>query len=82
MTKHESSQVVQWEQLFGLAQSSNLPLQAQLRQVIVSAILEGILKPGEAMPSSRELAARLSLSRNTVTSTYQQLVDDEFLEAN
>jgi GntR family transcriptional regulator / MocR family aminotransferase len=80
MTKHESSQVVQWEQLFGLAQSSNLPLQAQLRQVIVSAILEGSIKPGEVMPSSRELAARLTLSRNTVTSTYQQLVDDEFLE--
>jgi GntR family transcriptional regulator / MocR family aminotransferase len=56
MGKHESSQVVQWEQLFGLEQSSSLPLQAQLRQMIVSAILEGILKPGEAMPSSRELA--------------------------
>jgi GntR family transcriptional regulator / MocR family aminotransferase len=81
MTKRNATQVVQWERLFGLAQSSNLPLQAQLRQVIVSTIMEGTLKPGAAMPSSRGLASRLSLSRNTVTSTYQQLIDDDFLEA-
>jgi GntR family transcriptional regulator / MocR family aminotransferase len=81
MNKRNTTQGVQWERLFGLAIASNLPLQAQLRQVIVSAIMEGTLKPGAAMPSSRELASRLSVSRNTVTSTYQQLIDDEFLDA-
>jgi GntR family transcriptional regulator / MocR family aminotransferase len=81
MNKRNTTQGVQWERLFGLAMASNLPLQAQLRQVIVSAIMEGTLKPSAAMPSSRELASRLSVSRNTVTSTYQQLIDDEFLDA-
>jgi GntR family transcriptional regulator / MocR family aminotransferase len=81
MSKRNPTQAIQWERLFGLATASDLPLQAQLRQVIVSAIMEGTLKPGAPMPSSRELAARLSISRNTVTSTYQQLVDDDFLEA-
>jgi GntR family transcriptional regulator / MocR family aminotransferase len=80
MSKRNPTQAIQWERLFGLATASDLPLQAQLRQVIVSAIMEGTLKPGAPMPSSRELAARLSISRNTVTSTYQQLVDDDFLE--
>jgi GntR family transcriptional regulator / MocR family aminotransferase len=81
MSKLATTQAIQWERLFGLATASDLPLQAQLRQVIVGAIMEGTLKPGAAMPSSRELASRLAVSRNTVTSTYQQLIDDEFLDA-
>lgn len=36
---------------------------------------------GCALPSSRELAKVLALSRNTVTAAYLQLVDDGFLES-
>ncbi|MES1161863.1 MAG: PLP-dependent aminotransferase family protein, partial [Rhizobacter sp.] len=36
---------------------------------------------GAPLPSSRELAALLGMSRNTVTSAYLQLMDEGFLEA-
>ncbi|MBC7482626.1 MAG: winged helix-turn-helix transcriptional regulator, partial [Rhizobacter sp.] len=47
----------------------------------MQASLAGRLSPGAALPSSRELAALLGLSRNTVTSAYLQLMDEGFLEA-
>lgn len=72
---------VQWAQLLALPDSPALPLQARVRQAVVQAILDGRLGPGDGLPSSRELAQVLGLSRNTVTSAYQQLVDEAFLEA-
>ncbi len=69
----------QWAQLFELPAHSQLPLQAQLRLTVVQAILDGRLASGAAMPSSRELARALNLSRNTVTAAYQQLADEGFL---
>ena len=72
---------VQWERLFALEPGSSLPLQTRLRQAIVQALLEGRLAAGVAMPSSRELARLLGLSRNTVTAAYDQLVDEGFLQA-
>lgn len=70
-----------WRQLFELAPTPDLPLQARLRASIVQAILSGRLAEGAAMPSSRELAQALALSRNTVTAAYHQLVDEGFLLA-
>lgn len=70
-----------WSRLFDLPRDSALPLQLQLRSVVVQAILGGRLAPGAALPSSRDLAQMLSLSRNTVSASYQQLVDEGFLEA-
>jgi GntR family transcriptional regulator/MocR family aminotransferase len=48
---------------------------AQLR----SAILDGRLRPGERLLSSREMAARLSVSRNTVATAYDRLVSEGYL---
>ena len=72
---------IQWAQLFELPEHSGLTLQGRLRLAIVQAILEGRLGQGAPLPSSRELALLLGLSRNTVTSAYLQLVDEGFLEA-
>ena len=71
----------QWATLFALPDQPALPLQARLRLAVVQAILEGRLSEGAPLPSSRELAALLGLSRNTVTSAFQQLMDEGFLEA-
>lgn len=70
-----------WTQIFDFPKNSTLPLQLQLRCVVVQAILGGRLAPGAALPSSRDLATMLVLSRNTVSASYQQLVDEGFLEA-
>jgi len=72
---------IQWAQLFALPEHSALTLQGRLRLAIVQAILEGRLGQGAPLPSSRELAVSLGLSRNTVTSAYLQLVDEGFLQA-
>ena len=74
-------QSVQWARLFELPEQPSLPLQARLRLAVVQAILDGRLGAAAALPSSRELALLLGLSRNTVTSAYQQLMDEGFLEA-
>ncbi|MFZ4742735.1 MAG: PLP-dependent aminotransferase family protein [Betaproteobacteria bacterium] len=76
-----TSRTIQWAQLFELPAQSALPLQGRLRLAVVQAIMGGRLSPGAAMPSSRELASLLGLSRNTVTSAFLQLIDDGFLEA-
>ncbi len=72
---------IQWAQLFELAEQPGLTLQLRLRLAMVQTILDGRLPAGAALPSSRELARLLGLSRNTVTAAYEQLVDEAFLEA-
>ncbi|WP_157220188.1 MocR-like pyridoxine biosynthesis transcription factor PdxR [Flavisphingomonas formosensis] len=72
---------IMWRQLFALNDDDPRALQIQIRTSVVDAILNGTLKAGTPLPSSRGLAAELSVSRNTVILSYQQLVDDGFLES-
>jgi len=56
-------------------------LQTQIRRMVAEAILSGHLRPGERMPSSRQLAAHLGVSRITVTLAYGELVAEDYLTA-
>lgn len=56
-------------------------LQQQIQQMVSQGILAGRFLPGEKMPSSRELAVRLGISRITVTLAYAELVATEYLVA-
>ncbi|WP_296667602.1 PLP-dependent aminotransferase family protein [Demequina sp.] len=58
------------------------PLYHQLSDAIVSLAEAGSLEHGSRLPSERALAARLHLSRNTVTAAYQRLRDQGWLEAS
>lgn len=49
------------------------PLYRQLESEIIQLICRGILKPGQALPSTRELAQSLQLNRKTVVTTYEEL---------
>ncbi|SDG22333.1 MocR-like pyridoxine biosynthesis transcription factor PdxR [Chitinophaga filiformis] len=49
------------------------PLYRQLESQIIQLICHGILKPGQALPPSRELALSLQLNRKTVVTTYEEL---------
>lgn len=75
------SSPVQWSQLFRLPDQPGLGLQARLRQAMVQAMDSGRLVAGAPLPSSRELARLLGLSRNTVMAAFEQLVDEGFLES-
>lgn len=68
-----------WIQLFRRLPPGGISLQAQIRQMLVSAVLDGQLPVGAPIPSSRELADQLDVARNTVVLAYQQLVDEGFL---
>jgi GntR family transcriptional regulator/MocR family aminotransferase len=70
-----------WDRLFARTVATGRPLQARLREMVVSAISEGWLGGGRPLPSSRALARSLGIARNTVLLAYQQLVDDEILES-
>ncbi|WP_420475378.1 PLP-dependent aminotransferase family protein [Noviherbaspirillum sp. ST9] len=56
------------------------PVNRQLYQVVREAILAHVLPAGLQLPSSRDLARELKMSRNTVTYAYEQLVAEGFLE--
>src|SRR3546814_12775824 len=56
-----------------------LSLQQQLRQKIVDAIYRGVLRPGRRLPSSRQLAQRIGVSRNTVSLAYDALLSEGHL---
>ncbi|MGI5838024.1 MAG: PLP-dependent aminotransferase family protein, partial [Chloroflexota bacterium] len=62
-----------------LDESKPEPLYRQLYEGLRLAILSGRILPGQKLPSSRALARRLSLSRNTVTQAYAELQAEGFL---
>lgn len=64
-----------------LDRSAPLGLQDQLRQRIIDAIATGALRPGCRLPSSRTLARRLGIARNTVVLAYGDLVAEGHLDA-
>ncbi|TVO70741.1 MocR-like pyridoxine biosynthesis transcription factor PdxR [Sedimenticola selenatireducens] len=55
-------------------------LQNQLFNEIRRLILNGGLKPGIAMPATRELATQLNVSRNTTLLAYERLIAEGYLE--
>lgn len=67
------------EATFHIERGGPASLQSQIRELMVTAILNGQLPPGEAIPSSRRMAESLGVSRNSVSLVYQGLVDDGYL---
>src|SRR5215831_3203358 len=57
------------------------PLHKQLYDEVRSAILAGRLGPGQRVPSTRELARSLGVSRTTVTLSYDELLSEGYLES-
>ena len=56
------------------------PLNRQIYQAVREAILTQVLPAGLKLPSSRDLARELDISRNTVTYAYEQLIAEGYLE--
>jgi GntR family transcriptional regulator / MocR family aminotransferase len=53
----------------------------QLTHALREVIRAGNLKPGDLLPSSRQLAESLAIARGTVLEAYQQLIAEGFLDA-
>lgn len=76
--------VIQWSGLspallVQLDRDSGQPLKSQLEGVLRDAIRSGRLRAGERLPSSRELARELSVSRGLVQECYSQLLSEGYL---
>ncbi|GAB3194397.1 PLP-dependent aminotransferase family protein [Geodermatophilus arenarius] len=57
-----------------LDRSAGRPLAVQLADALRTAAAGGVLRPGDRLPSTRELAAALRVSRTVTAAAYDQLV--------
>ena len=60
--------------------NDNTPIYLQLKEKVVAMMLDGDLKPGDALPSVRQVAADYQLNPITVSRAYQELVDETLVE--
>lgn len=60
--------------------NDNTPIYRQLKERVIGMMLDGLLKPGDALPSVRQIAADFQLNPITVSKAYQELVDDALVE--
>ena len=69
-----------WAELyaFEVNRADNSPLFRQLYQQLRSAILSRRLRPGTKLPSTRELASQLGVSRSAAVSAYEQLLAEGY----
>ncbi len=67
--------------MFGilLNYKSEIALKRQIYDEVKSRIINGSLAEGENLPSTRELAKQLSVSRNTVCEAYEMLLSEGFI---
>jgi GntR family transcriptional regulator len=65
--------------LLNINPSSGVPIYLQIENQVKHYIASGALKPGEALPSVRQVAADLRVNPNTVARAYQNLERDGLL---
>ena len=63
-----------------IAWNDSAPIYRQLKDKVVAMMLDGILQPGEALPSVRQIAAEYQLNPITVSRAYQELADEALVE--
>ncbi len=64
---------------FEIDESSSTPIWLQLKNRIVYLIASGYYKPGDKLPTVRELAIALKINYNTVNKVYLSLLHDGYL---
>src|SRR6202042_2722388 len=57
-----------------------VPLAAQISAQLEAAVTDGVLHAGDRLPSSRDLAVSLGVSRTVVTNAYARLFAEGWLE--
>ena len=60
--------------------SDGAPIYRQLQDRVIAMMLDGVLKPGDALPSVRQVAAEYQLNPITVSRAYQELADEALVE--
>ena len=58
---------------------SDTPIYVQLKNQIIEGMAKGELKPGDSLPSVRQLAEDIGINMHTVNKAYALLKDDGFV---
>lgn len=58
---------------FTLSSSSGVPYYRQIVNHVIYGVANGILKPGERLPTVRQLAVDLEVNLNTIAKAYSEL---------
>jgi len=66
---------------FDVDRDSPVPIYRQIEMTLRRLILDGMLQSSRKLPSTRDLAIELGVSRITVKSVYEQLIAEGYLEA-
>lgn len=66
---------------FHIEPHDSLAIYDQIVRQVKFAVAGGLLKPGELVPSVRELARELTINPNTIARAYRQLQGDRVLDA-
>ncbi len=66
--------------LFALNHATDRPIYAQIGDRIKFAVVAGLLRPGELVPSVRELSKQLVVNPNTVARAYRDLQGEGILD--
>lgn len=61
--------------------NNGIPIFEQLVRQIKFAVAEGVVMPGQLVPSVRELAKSLAINPNTVQRAYMELQNEEVIES-
>jgi GntR family transcriptional regulator len=64
---------------FRIDEQSGIPVWIQVRRRLVYTIVSGRYKPGDQLPTVRELAVQLDINYNTVNKVYQDLERDGYI---
>jgi GntR family transcriptional regulator / MocR family aminotransferase len=68
--------------LLQLEREKGPSLHSQLAMGLKMLVQTGVLRPGKPVPSSRELARDLRISRNTVIQAFDRLIGEGYLESS
>ena len=77
MALDETSQPI--ELLLSVSRDGSRTLGAQIEDQLRRAIRDGALRPGAGVPSTRDLARQLGVSRRVVVDAYAQLAAEGYL---
>jgi GntR family transcriptional regulator len=65
---------------FHLAPRSNVPPYAQLVEQVRQALLNDVLRPGDRLPTVKEVVGSLAINPNTVSKAYRDLEREGLVE--
>lgn len=66
---------------FKIQTDNGVPVYEQVVRQIIFAVAGGALRPGERIPSVRQLARQLAINPNTVARAFRQLQDQKVIES-